>query len=253
MLILISISCSNPSKYYPKDLSDKIDTIELSYMGWACDRAEWALQENIERYDGNINDSLAIMSIFIEAEKPELILPDRYKMPTSNKIRFIGRFYKDWGISRDYEKQFVTPDKARVFRYSKYELIKPYIAWNFIDTLSGRTYIIDTNGIVNIDRLNKIAIDLLNLDTITDWTSNHNNPTPDIINIGERLYSKLSNQKNKKVIYDFLEGDIGEPFGNGKADFVLRYKFNDPLAIRLRYDMKIKKFHILGYYSIHSD
>jgi hypothetical protein len=166
-------------------------------MGWACDCAEWALSEDIERYHDNDNDSLAFMSIFIEAEKPELILPDRYKIPNSNKIKFIGRFYKDWGISRDYDKQFVTPDKARVFKYSKYELIKPYIAWNFMDT-SNSTYTIDTNGLVNIDRLNKIATDLLNIDTITDWTSNQNNPTPDIVNIGERLYSKLINEKNKK-------------------------------------------------------
>jgi hypothetical protein len=60
-------------------------------------------------------------------------------------------------------------------------------------------------------------------------------------------------RKIKKVGYDFLEGDIGEPFGNGQADFVLRYKFNNPLAIRLRYDMDNKKFHILGFYSIHDD
>ena len=141
-LIVILTSCSG-GKDYPVDLSEKIDTIDLHYMGWACDCADWALETDINKFGDDSIDSLAIMSIFIEAANSDLVIPDEYKNACcGNTIRFIGQFYNDWGISRTYEIQFEKPDFARVFRYIDYELLKPYTAWDFNDTISASTKVI---------------------------------------------------------------------------------------------------------------
>jgi len=116
------------------------------YMAWACDCAEWARPEDVGRYRDNPNDTLAKLSIFIEAAELSLKIPAEYKLGCcGNRIRFKGRFYKDKGIARDYEQK--TPEKpelARVFRYSSYQIVKPYTIWNFTapDSSENKTKII---------------------------------------------------------------------------------------------------------------
>lgn len=45
----------------------------------------------------------------------------------SPKYPLIGSYYKRKGISRDYEKSTnQKPEKAKIFRYTKIEVIKPY-------------------------------------------------------------------------------------------------------------------------------
>jgi hypothetical protein len=117
---------------YPYHLSEKEETIELMYVAWACDCAEWAKPSDVKQFSDNPGDTLSKLSIFIEAAQPELKIPEAYKIGCcGNRIRFTGRFYMDKGIGRDYGIQFEKPDKARVFRYTKFELIKPYTAWDF--------------------------------------------------------------------------------------------------------------------------
>ena len=141
-LIIILTSCSG-GKDYPVDLSEKIDTVDLHYMAWACACADWAFETDIDKFGDSNLDSLAIMSVFIEAAKADLVIPEEYKNSCcGNTIRFVGQFYHDWGISRTYDIEFEKPALARVFRYTHYELIKPYTAWDFNDTLSGSTKVI---------------------------------------------------------------------------------------------------------------
>ena len=47
-------------------LNGKIETIELTYIAWSCDCANWATKEDLKKYSENIGDSLAHRSIFIE-------------------------------------------------------------------------------------------------------------------------------------------------------------------------------------------
>ena len=160
--------------HYPENLSNQIDTIELHYIAWACYCAEWGLEEDIKKYGyDNEDDSLAIMSIFIEAASPDLIIPDKYHLGCcNNKIRFIGSFYKDKGISRTYDIQHYKPDDARVFRYTDYELIKPYTVWYHMDTVGATSYIVEENNIIKVERINKIAKDFLNLEQVPNWEEN---------------------------------------------------------------------------------
>ncbi|OQP60705.1 hypothetical protein A3860_32415 [Niastella vici] len=119
------ISCSN-------SLEEKEQTLELSYIAWACDCANWATSEDIQKYNDTEEDALAEQSIFIEPADKSLILPDTlgYSMDI---IKFTGHFYKKKGFPKEYSSQ-EKPDKARVFRYTKYQVIRSNYRESKIDT-----------------------------------------------------------------------------------------------------------------------
>ena len=52
------------------------------------------------------------------------MLPDSLELP-SNKIKLKGKFYTRNGVSRDVSAEHPLP-KARVFKYSSWEIIQPY-------------------------------------------------------------------------------------------------------------------------------
>lgn len=117
---------------YPKELSSKIDTIEVTYIAWACDCANWLPTHYLDNplYQDSVFDH---QCIFLEAKSEELMIPDEYrKGGNTNKIRLVGSYYMDEGISKDYMQITPSkPDKAKVFKYSKIEIIKPYTVWDF--------------------------------------------------------------------------------------------------------------------------
>ncbi len=82
------------------ELEEKEQTIKLSYIAWTCDCANWATPEDIEKFYDNIGDSLAHLSIFIEAADSSLTLPDTLGFG-GDLIRFTGRFYKKKGFQKD--------------------------------------------------------------------------------------------------------------------------------------------------------
>lgn len=103
------------------DLSPQKEIIEVSYINWACDCAEWKVSgEEIPE------DSLEHYSIFIEGSESN----NRYELTdlADNcwpvKMKLTGRYYLDKGISRDYDVMHEKPDKARVFRYDQFEILE---------------------------------------------------------------------------------------------------------------------------------
>ncbi len=117
---------------YPYRLNNKVDTIEVTYVAWACACANWLPTNFLENPGFDTTDN-AKNCIFLEADRSELIIPDEYRVGgNNNRIRLIGSFYTDEGISRDYNKPTSQkPEKAKVFRYTYAELIKPYTVWDF--------------------------------------------------------------------------------------------------------------------------
>ncbi|CAL2101541.1 conserved membrane protein of unknown function [Tenacibaculum sp. 190130A14a] len=103
-------------------LSEKVETIELTYIAWACDCANWATKEDLKKYSENIGDSLAYQSIFIEPSDESIKLPDTLGY-SNDIIKFTGQFYQNRGFPKDYQS-FENPDKARIFRYTDYEVVK---------------------------------------------------------------------------------------------------------------------------------
>lgn len=111
------ISCSGNN-----ELEEKEQIIELSYIAWGCDCANWATLEDIKKYHDNIGDTLAGLSVFIEPADESLILPDTLAYQ-GDIIKFTGQFYKGKGFPKEY-KSFENPEKSRVFRYTKYEVLE---------------------------------------------------------------------------------------------------------------------------------
>ena len=114
--------------YFQLDrLEGRQQTIELSYIDWACDCADWATPKDLKKYHDNINDTLAKLSMYIEPSDKGLELPDSFYV-SGNTIKFTGRFYKYKKLPKHYFS-VELPGRAKVFRYEKYEIVKPFYAW----------------------------------------------------------------------------------------------------------------------------
>lgn len=117
-LSLVLTGCSYGDK---GTLNDEVLTLDLTYIPWACDCANWATGQDMQRYHDNLNDSLAIMSIFIEPAFKHLALPDTIGY-IDDQVRFTGSFYEKRGFPEGYQS-IERPDKARVFRYTAYQIL----------------------------------------------------------------------------------------------------------------------------------
>lgn len=105
-------------------LENKIQTLELHYINWACDCANWATPADIEKYYDNRGDSLADRCIFLEPASESATLPDSLE-EHHTIIKVSGSFYKRKGFPKGYSSG-EWPDKARVFRYTSYKVLKTH-------------------------------------------------------------------------------------------------------------------------------
>jgi len=115
---------SDTTDFYPtytKSLEDTIQTLDLEYVAWACQCANWTMPSDIDKYKdtGKLSDH----SIFIEPADSSLVLPDTLAY-SGDLIKFTGQFYKEKGYPKNYERTEETVDKARVFRYKKYKVVR---------------------------------------------------------------------------------------------------------------------------------
>lgn len=112
---------------FPRKLSGKTENIEVYNVMWACDCADFIETKHFTEnpnYKGKDGDYF-----FIEAARPELVIPESfYRVGRFEyKLRLTGQFYVDIGISRTYERKISEhdkPEKARVFRYEKFEFVR---------------------------------------------------------------------------------------------------------------------------------
>lgn len=142
-LLLISVTLSNcnisqtegqiSESDYPKELNSKIDTIEVKYIAWACACANWLPDKYFDIDNDKLSENPGNYCMFLESEKENFKIPDEYcHNNNNNRIRLIGSFYKEKGISKDYvQPTSQKPSKARVFKYSEVEIIKPFTIWDF--------------------------------------------------------------------------------------------------------------------------
>jgi hypothetical protein len=110
-------------KFHPTDtdeLEDTIRTLDLSYVAWSCQCANWILESEHEKYQ--LSGRLAERTMFIEPADSNLNLPDTIGY-TGDVIRYTGQFYEDKGYPKNYPVTEMNPEKARVFRYTKYEIL----------------------------------------------------------------------------------------------------------------------------------
>lgn len=119
------------ANFESESLSGNTETIELSYIAWGCECANWSTDNDQIKYKEDL-DTLAHNSIFIEPTSNSVKLPDTLSY-NGTLIKFTGQFYKERGFPENYYKSEQNPESSRVFRYSKYEVMKSYyhpIDWN---------------------------------------------------------------------------------------------------------------------------
>lgn len=102
-------------------LSGKQEVLELTYIAWGCDHANWVRVDDFQKYAGKHDDSLAQRSIFIEPADDKIKIPDTL-ISIHSTVRFKGQFYVNKGYPKRYIS-FENPPKARIFRYTEYSII----------------------------------------------------------------------------------------------------------------------------------
>lgn len=111
---------------------------------WACECANWATQDVITRYQDT--GELSAHCVFVEPANKSLILPDTLGY-SGDIVQFTGQYYIDKGYPNDYVKGEQQVDKAKVFRYTAYKILKS----NYRQSLSGQIdsskYLIDKGAL----------------------------------------------------------------------------------------------------------
>jgi hypothetical protein len=115
MLIFFFISCSDN-----KIELEKEQNIELTYIAWACECANWATKNDILKYQ-DFEDRLAEKCVFIESANNNVQVPDSL-IRNNTRISFKGNFYKSKGFPKGFDSK-QNPEKAKVFRYYEYKII----------------------------------------------------------------------------------------------------------------------------------
>ena len=123
---LMFVLVKNSIDFRSNELTGKEQRIELSYIAWACDCANWANDVNriIEEEENDRNGCC----IFIEPANSAVALPDSMQA-SGNKIIFTGQFYKNPGYPKGYYSD-ENPEPAPVFRYTSYQIKHPFYVWH---------------------------------------------------------------------------------------------------------------------------
>jgi hypothetical protein len=103
----------------------------------------------------------------------------------------------------------------------------------------------------NIDKKRIVAIGqaLLKTDTLQKPSTG----TTDVVFIGGGLAGKISQLREHATNYNFevVEGDFKEPFGDNRADCILKIDSDyQDVGIRLKYNKAMDKYDILGWMTL---
>lgn len=110
----------------PSTLSDKEETIEVLYVNWACDCANF-IDVSLLQEGKDIDEKDCI---FIEPSNDRLTISSDtlYKRQFDYVLKLKGQYYIDEGIPDSYERKIAEPMavplKAKVFRYTTYEFVR---------------------------------------------------------------------------------------------------------------------------------
>lgn len=125
-------------------MDGKVQTEEFHYIMWACECANWATQDVITKFQdtGKLSDHC----VFIEPADTSLILPDTLGY-SGDIVQFTGQYYVDKGYPNDYVKGEQQVDKAKVFRYTSYKIIKSNYRQSLADQIDSAKYLVDKGAL----------------------------------------------------------------------------------------------------------
>jgi hypothetical protein len=103
------------------NLDGKIQTIKLEHIDVFCACADWIRPD--DRAKSDHLESMDRYLIFIEPADKSLLLPDTIGY-NGDLVEFSGQFYRNEGYPENYKVTEEKADRARVFRYSSYKVIR---------------------------------------------------------------------------------------------------------------------------------
>jgi hypothetical protein len=97
-------------------------------------------------------------------------------------------------------------------------------------------------------RVKQLGGELLTIETINEWSSNRNSPIDGFVNIGPGLYGILTTHKVPLKDIE-VKSEFCDCFNESQyVTHSIKMKSpNGKLCIRLHYDYKLDKYHIVGY------
>lgn len=123
VLVFSTIFCNCNDQ--PTKISGVTETIEVSHVNWACDCADFIetkfYKDNAD-YETREEDC-----IFIEPADIKKTIPKDFfeKKHFDSYLKLTRQFYTDMGVPASYERKTPEkPQKAKVFRYDSYKLVK---------------------------------------------------------------------------------------------------------------------------------
>ena len=130
-------------------MNSKIETVDFHYIMWACECANWATLTDIEKYQdtGKLSDHC----VFVEPADSSIILPDTLGY-SGDIVQFKGQYYVDKSYPKDYVKGEQQVDKAKVFRYTSFKIIKSNYGQNLADQIDSAKYLVD-KGVLSGKRI----------------------------------------------------------------------------------------------------
>ncbi|MBV9986521.1 MAG: hypothetical protein JO301_02510 [Chitinophagaceae bacterium] len=144
---LVSIKSQAAARHNLSDstdkLSGKIQVLDLNYIVWGCACANWITPEDFSKYqDSKLKDHC----IFIEPAADSLELPIYFEA-SRHKIRVQGQFHDALGYPKGTYKSEEPLEKARVFNYTKIEVIRKEIDYPAKDNITlALSYGLDASG-----------------------------------------------------------------------------------------------------------
>lgn len=111
---------------------------------WACECANWTTQEVLAKYQdtGKLSDHC----VFVEPANKSLILPDTLGY-SGDIVQFTGQYYVEKGYPNDYVKGEQQVDKAKVFRYTSYKILKSNYRQSLADQIDSANYLVDKGAL----------------------------------------------------------------------------------------------------------
>ena len=102
-------------------LDPNIQTLELEYIDWSCACANWAVENDIDKYKDT--GKLSEHCVFSEPAYSNITLPDTLGY-SGDIIKFTGQFYMRKGYPKGYIQNEEHADSAKIFRYNNYSVIR---------------------------------------------------------------------------------------------------------------------------------
>jgi hypothetical protein len=117
VLFIFLLSCSTKQN----KLDGNTQTIQFHYISWACECANWATLQDINKYQDT--GKLPEHCVFTEPDTRALALPDTLGY-SGDIVEFTGQYYTEKGFPAGYIQTEEPVEKAKVFRYTAYKIIR---------------------------------------------------------------------------------------------------------------------------------